>query len=116
MSEFFYVLKVGIATVIFIVLMQTRWGGQALETHVVGWIRTSALVVPVRDFADRGAVAVRKVYQETTAFIDSKLKTNTQTADRKSLFNFKRSASVEDKRKNREEAENLETEKSQAGF
>ncbi len=109
MSEFFYVVKIAVATVVFIIIMQTQWGNKPLEGHLVTWIRTSSMIEPVRDFSERGAVIVRKTYRNVTAFIDSKLKSNARSSNRKSIFNLKRDASVED-------AKDLETDESQAGL
>lgn len=56
MGEFFFVVKVFMATVLIVLLMQIRIGRATVEQHSIGWLHTSNAVEALRGVAD-GAIA-----------------------------------------------------------
>lgn len=56
MSEFFFVVKIFLATIAIVFLMQVRIGRATVEQHSIAWLHTSTAVEALRGVAD-GAVA-----------------------------------------------------------
>ena len=57
MSDFFFVVKCALATLVILVFMQMRIGNRTIEQHSLNWIQTSSAVEELRGVAE-GAVFV----------------------------------------------------------
>lgn len=121
MSDFFYLIKIGIVTLLFILLMQVHIGAVTVENHLLTFVKTSALTAPIREASEHGVVVVKGAYNSTVKFIDTKLfkrKYVNSAAGERSLLTLKRSDTFLNKeQKKKEEKEKLETQdKAEAGY
>lgn len=74
MKDLLFVLRAFILTVIAILILQIKVGGEeTLEQRSEAWIRGSGLVDHLQDVADGAVVVIYRAYDKIGAFIDEKL-------------------------------------------
>ncbi|MBX3020623.1 MAG: hypothetical protein KF799_03010 [Bdellovibrionales bacterium] len=72
MSEFFYVIKLFLLTLVIVLVMQIQIGERTFESHAMSWLHTSALVAPLNMAATGGA----KMIKDLTAKVNSSITKN----------------------------------------
>lgn len=115
MSHLFYVLKIGIATFLVVVLMQIQVGRNTIENHAENYIRKSNLFEPARQVAEGGFIALKIAYRKTLniadSFVTKQFRAENSPGQRK-LLQIKRSLAYqkdeERKIERDEESEDLE--------
>ena len=71
MSHLFYVLKIGIATAIVVLLMQIHIGETTIERHAEQFIRQSSILEPIRQISEGGFILMKNAYRKTMIVVDS---------------------------------------------
>jgi hypothetical protein len=71
MGHLFYVIKIGIATFLIVVLMQIEVSHNTIENHAENFIRRSSFFEPARQIAEGGFIALKIMYRKGIAIADS---------------------------------------------
>jgi hypothetical protein len=71
MGHLFYVIKIGIATFLIVVLMQIEVSHNTIENHAENFIRRSSFFEPAREIAEGGFIAAKNIYRKSLAVADS---------------------------------------------
>lgn len=117
MSDFFYVLKIAMLTLLVILIMQVDISGVSLENRVLTFVKTSTVTAPIRDISEQGVLIVKSAYNKTVHFLDTKLLRKKGTKGERSLFSLKRSDVIIEKEKKKEETQLLNSDdKAEAGY
>ncbi len=103
MSEFFYVLKVALATLILIMFMQVKVGSNTIESHFESFVKTSSVTAPVREIAEHGFIAIKGAYTNTVHFLNAKLFKKSGAPGERSFFALKRNQIYEEEQKLKED-------------
>lgn len=114
MGHLFYVLKIGIATFLIVVLMQIEVSHKTVENHAEGFIRKSSLLEPARQIAEGGFIALKNIYRKSIiiadSFVTKQFRAENSPGQRK-LLEIKRSLAYQkDKAKKLETADEEELE------
>lgn len=115
MGNIFYILKIGVITVVLIIFMQINFGQETLENKAENFIRQSSIMEPIRQVADGGFIAAKNLYRNTIEFVDSivtKQFRSENAPGKRKLIELKRSIAFEKEQedKRRSSLENNETE------
>jgi hypothetical protein len=71
MGHLFYVIKIGIATFLIVVLMQIEVSHSTIESHAENFIRKSNVFEPARQIAEGGFIALKIAYHKSLNIVDS---------------------------------------------
>jgi hypothetical protein len=111
MGHLFYVLKIGIATFLIVVLMQIEVGHNTIENHAELFIRKSSLFEPARQIAEGGFIALKVVYRKTLniadSFVTKQFRAENSPGQRK-LLEIKRSLAYQKQEEKKVESKDYE--------
>lgn len=68
MSDFFFVVKCLVATLVLLVVMQMRIGHRTIEQHSLRWIQTSNAVEELRNVAEGAVRSGRAGYERASEY------------------------------------------------
>lgn len=71
MSHLGFVLKVFIATVLVVLIMQIKIGEETVENHAHSFLKTSSILEPLNEVAQGGAALFRSTYKNIIKTFDS---------------------------------------------
>lgn len=116
MGHLFYILKIGIATLLLIVFMQIQVSHNTIENHLEGFIRKSSLLEPARDISEGGFIAMKNAYRKTIktmdSFVTKEFRAENSPGQRK-LLEIKRSLAYEKEQEKKIESNSNEDENSE---
>ena len=116
MGNIFYVLKIGIVTVLVIVIMQINIGQETLENKAENFIRQSSIMEPIRQVADGGFVVAKNLYRKVVESIDSVVTQQFRSENapgKRKLVELKRSLAFQKEQEQKKENSYSENEESE---
>lgn len=94
MSQLFFILKVSIATIILVLIMQIRIGEGTIENHLYQYLTTASILQPIDGVAQGGASFIGATYKGVVKSLDSVLAKKfrfSSSQGYRELFSVKRS-------------------------
>lgn len=116
MGNIFYVLKIGIVTLVIVLIMQINIGQNTVENHAEMFIRKSSILEPVREVAEGGFIVLKNVYRKTASTIDTFVTEQFRSENapgKRKLFELKRSLAYQKDQEKRLEEQSQENEESE---
>lgn len=81
MSDFLFVLKALVATVVLVFFMQIRIGPSTIEHHTLAWLQNSFLVDNLRFVANGAVKVVSQGYEYVSSFVNKNVGAPSEQAE-----------------------------------